>query len=288
MVRGPLKPAPKYYGYCAVISEAKLHQDTAETTQSIMLGGLEVFRKMKVKIRNTKLVNCLNMRTTIVLTLACLLISCESGLETCMNAELPKAEAIFELEAEREAGRQLTALGDLNRKIDAIAGGMKVFKEKNPYPADRPILNLPENTCSELHDDYDAATYCYDRLKNLEKETIKMHERAEQEWRSSPKVVAWNALAEAVELRLAHANELHVESLNELYSIHDQVYLQMESLVKPRSSIWPCTDDGDCDGGGFSKAIAEAMVNNANELSELIEQSKELATVTCNNNGFYE
>ena len=31
---------------------------------------------------------------------------------------------------------------------------MKVFKEKNPYPADRPILNLPENTCSELHDDY--------------------------------------------------------------------------------------------------------------------------------------
>ena len=130
--------------------------------------------------------------------------------------------------------------------------------------------------------------YCYDRLKKLEKETAKMHEQAEREWRSLPNVVAWNALIEAVELRLAHANELQVENLNELYSIHDQVYLQMESLVRPRTSIWPCADDGGCGGGGFSKAIAEATVNNANKISELIGQSKKLATVTCNNNGFYE
>ena len=35
-------------------------------------------------------------------------------------------------------------------------------------------------------------------------------------------------------------------------------------------------------------ALKEAILNNANTISKLVENSKELATVTCNNNGFYE
>jgi hypothetical protein len=36
------------------------------------------------------------------------------------------------------------------------------------------------------------------------------------------------------------------------------------------------------------EVFKEAILNNANTISKLVENSKELATVTCNNNGFYE
>ena len=71
---------------------------------------------------------------------------------------------------------------------------------------------------------------------------------------------------------------------------------KLDKLVKPRSEIWQCYEDFGCDD--YTKkdnffevvmeAIGEAMLTNASTITELQSMSKELATVTCNNNGFYE
>ena len=42
-----------------------------------------------------------------------LLVGCESGLDKCMNTELPRAEKIAGLPAEREAGLQLLPIRKL-------------------------------------------------------------------------------------------------------------------------------------------------------------------------------
>ena len=102
---------------------------------------------------------------------------------------------------------------------------------------------------------------------------------------------------EAVQ-RLSRANGLpDVDTLEEYEELQAKMFEQMETLLKPRSSIYQCLIDYKCDQTSSEEneamdvteeAFKEAILNNANTISKLVENSKELATVTCNNNGFYE
>ena len=236
------------------------------------------------------------MRTTIVLVLSFIFVGCESDFDKCLNTELPRAEEILELEGGREVGRQLTSLSDLTQKYDAFDAGINVWVEKNPEPSGRPtfFIYYPQQKCSEQFDLDSGFDFmeCYDQHEKRVEEWTKIRDQNDQkseEWNALPEVIAWTELREAADLRLARANGLQIENADELFSLHEQIWKQMESLVKPRSSIWQqCFDGGDCYDVGFGIAIAEATLNNANMISELKETSKELATLTCNNNGFYE
>ena len=73
--------------------------------------------------------------------------------------------------------------------------------------------------------------------------------------------------------------------------------IPMKTILEPWSTIYECYEDSDCEDreslsintyDTLERSFDEAILNRAAALSRLLETTKELATVTCNNNGFYE
>jgi len=173
-----------------------------------------------------------------------------------MNTELPRAETLSGLEAEREAGRQLVSMRILFQAADAVYEGLKVWLEENPEPS-------------------------------------------KENWEATPEGVAWVNLLDEESKRLRRANGFPDDDEENLKS-NEKMLEQMNTVLEPRSSIYQCLNDYKCDQTNsdenelapemvlMREAFKEAILNNANTIAELVENSKELATVTCNNNGFYE
>ena len=179
-----------------------------------------------------------------------LLAGCASEFDKCTNTELPKTKKLAGLNAEREAGWQLISLKEHYEKDKISIEAYRAWAEKNPEPSD-------------------------------ETEAIRWNERSDEEY-----------------LRAYRDQGFPADNMEELNSFFEEYPAdeKLSTLVKPRSVIWQCYKDGDCDDysykDGYSKvvmrAIPEAMLTNATNITDLTEKSKELATVTCNNNGFYE
>jgi hypothetical protein len=110
-------------------------------------------------------------------------------------------------------------------------------------------------------------------------------------------VTAWTEKGRKEALRIASTIGFSFESREDLEGQFNNWYDQLDSLLKPNSSVFRCFEDERCDEYDVSKndfdevvnkSLDESVLSNANTISKLVEQSKELATVTCNNNGFYE
>ena len=113
---------------------------------------------------------------------------------------------------------------------------------------------------------------------------------------ASPEVVRWSDRSEVEFLRPSEKQGLPADNMEKLEGFGEEQFNKLKTLVEPRSEIWQCYKDGDCDDYTYKdnfyeatfKAIPEAMLTNASTITDLAEKSEELATVTCNNNGFYE
>ena len=211
-----------------------------------------------------------------------LLAGCASEFDKCMNTELPRAEKISGLNAEREAGLQLMSLRETLEKWGLAAKAVAAWEKTNPPPLDIP--EYPDYKCSELTGDaWSDCRSAHDKLKEE-------FEAAEAIWEASPEVIRWKERLEEAALRLYREQGLPLFNMEELP--YSEIMEKFDTFVAPRSEIWQCRVDPDCDDNRDEnidmKAIDEAMLTNASTISEMAEATKELATVTCNNNGFYE
>jgi hypothetical protein len=255
------------------------------------------------------------MRATIVLVLTFFLISCESDFDKCINTELPRAETLVGLEAEREAGRQLVLMREVKQKLDVVEEEMEIWIKKNPYPSaglpeyparESLLPELSDYNCSDDmgHDGFMECSNSYlqemreytkatDELDAAHDAAVEIYNQKREEWSATPAVVAYVDSREKERLRLGRATGLPVSNSEEMDDLYEDFSMQTETLVMPRSLIFQCWYESECEGEGeynemFEQALAEATLTNATTISVLAEQSKELATVTCNNNGFYE
>ena len=232
-----------------------------------------------------------SIRWITVLVLSLFLIGCDSEFDKCMNTELPRAETLAGLEAEREVGRQLVSMRSLWQAADAVYEGMNVWAEENSRPSGYP--EYPKYECSGLGtgSEWEECYSAHDKL-------VEEYKTATETWEATPEGAAWVNLVDEAVQRLSRANGLpDVDTLEEYEELQAKMFEQMETLLKPRSSIYQCLIDYKCDQTSSEEneamdvteeAFKEAILNNANTISKLVENSKELATVTCNNNGFYE
>jgi len=233
-----------------------------------------------------------SIRWITVLVLSLFLTGCDSEFDKCMNTELPRAETIAGLEAEREVGRQLVSLRSLSQAADAVYEGMKVWGEENPRPSGYP--EYPEYKCSGLGFG-SASKECSSAYNKL----VEEYKATEESWEATPEAVAWVNLQDEESQRLRRANGLPDDE-EEYSELEGKLLEQTHAVLEPRSPIYQCLQDYKCDQNFFhsnserekmdltEEAFKEAILNNANTISELVENSKELATLTCNNNGFYE
>lgn len=224
--------------------------------------------------------------TATTLLLCSLLAGCESDFDKCMNTELPRAEALAEVELEREIGRQLVGLVDLENALIEIDNRMINWIDENPptnYPA------FPEYTCGS----YNTSS----SWQECNSEHNKLSRELENEWIATPDAQLWIGLRDAEYGRLGLENGVSIANEEEFSGLFDEVNELYETVLEPRSSILQCYEDYKCDEYSPSniefdvvlkKALDQAIMDNTRVVSELEATANELATVTCNNNGFYE
>jgi len=215
------------------------------------------------------------------------LVACQAKFDECMDTELPRAEALTGLEAEREVERQLVELRELDYLSTELSKGMQPFRLENISTEFMKARRWP---CG----DYNAS----DSFKECVSEYEKLLEEKGEEWSKTPhgKLYLEREIAEyrrvGLELGVSIANR---DELNEFFDTLDELY---DTVLEPRSSIYQCYVDPECDehvrDGSLAdaairrEAIHQAMLENAKVISELVEAAQQLATVTCNNKGFYE
>lgn len=228
------------------------------------------------------------MRRLIVLLFTLVVVGCESDFEKCMNTEMPRSEGILGIEGERESGRLLTSMREFNTRMVTHDTAMGKWVDNNPPPN---APEYPEYTCSELSGR--AGELCREGHDILKEK----YDEAREIWEATPDGQSWVKLRDEEFER--SALEIGVPSNEEEFQQKfDEYWNNLETVLKPRSSIYSCLEDYKCDEYNWGdvddyneiieKSFAEAILNNSRDISDLVEKSKELATVTCNNNGFYE
>ena len=247
------------------------------------------------------------MRTITLLALVLFLIGCESEFDKCMKTELPRAETLIGIESEREVGRQLVSMKEYTQAEAAIQPGLDAWIEENPYPSGGPEYpSYPNYECrldeqkslDERFAEFSECTSAHDKKQEEYEKLVEEYEAADAIFEATPAVVTWRNLQPKEYERLLRAYGYPFDSLEELELEPwwtDDFY---ETVLKPRSEIYQCLNDTSCDEYNYgdddyyleilNDSLSEAIVNNAIAITELLESSKQLATVTCNNNGLYE
>ncbi|MDA8912728.1 hypothetical protein N9I66_07395 [Pseudomonadales bacterium] len=215
------------------------------------------------------------------------LVACESDFDKCMSTELPRAERLFGVEAEREVERRLVAMHDYIKLEGEVEFRMKSWFDENPTP------NYPEyptfNDCSEAADaDFLECSFADDKLSD---KLLEEWEAAVQVWESTSDGRSW-LMSKDEEMKRVN-REVGLPLIGEEAEHLVSEFMEVTStLLEPRSPIYRCYEDYKCDeyrdaeyDDVMDKAFKEAIQFTATEIKE---RPLELATVTCNNNGFYE
>ena len=222
----------------------------------------------------------------VLLTGSCFLAGCESNFDRCMSTELPRAEALAGIEAERDAGRQLVSMKELLNKFDTVDIAMETWFNENPRPIEYPAYNCKDKSGAEWTD----CSLAHDKMVVKFQAEVKL-------WEASPVGQQWVNLRDNEIEKLGREIGLEISDEESYTALVNQVWDQFDTVLKPRSSIFQCLEDYKCDDYSWGdenslefveKAFDEAILSNASEISQLVETAQELATVTCNNNGFYE
>jgi hypothetical protein len=208
-----------------------------------------------------------------------LLTGCESDFEKCMSAELPRAETLAGIEAERELGRKLADLRDLHDKMLLIDNALIKWNEENPSP---------ENVCS-VHSSTDSWEKC-------NSEDNKVSAQLDEHQNEAPSAKRWEDRKNAEIYSLGALHGVSISNEEQLVDVFDDVFESYETLLEPQSAVLQCYNDYKCDEYSYSddylevleKAFDEAILNNTSAIAELVDKADLLATVTCNNNGIYE
>ena len=228
------------------------------------------------------------MRTTIVLFLCLSLIGCESDFQKCMNTELPRAEELSGIEAELEAGRRLVAMRDFVNQMYDMDAGVKLWGKENPPPPGMP--KYPAYSCSGFGAAYDECRSAHDKA-------VEIYKAGVDAWESTPDGRSWTNLRDQEVERLGLKTGFPTADDEKLERMQDEFYEVRTTLLESRSLIYQCYEDSDCDEYGLlesdyydvlKKSFSEAIQNNLDTVSDLVEKSAELAMVTCNSNGLYE
>jgi len=216
------------------------------------------------------------------------LLGCQSEFDRCMDTELPRAESLAGIEAERAAGRQLVSMREQNGKFDNVDNAMTEWHQKNP---ESHTLKYPKYKCS------DTSGTAFKDCSDTHDKLVEQYKADVEVWMATPEGKSWVALRDEEYKRLGHENGLAITDQASYEVLVDEVWNAFDTILKPRSPIYQCLNDYKCDEYEWSdenvldslkKSFDEAILNNASEISALVVTTKELATVTCNNNGFYE
>ena len=228
-------------------------------------------------------------RTYIIILLASyILAGCQSEFDKCMDTELPRAEVLADIEAERTAGKRLGEVRDLTLKIINVDKGIGAWDEENPLPSE---LEYPLYNCSGKTGS--AWKKCYDNHNEL----VEKYDSEVEGWKETSQGKVWVNLRVEEVKRLVDENRLSVTNESEYEVLVNSVWDSYETILEPWSTIYECYEDSDCEDweslnlniyDTLERSFDEAILNRATALSRLLETTKELATVTCNNNGFYE
>jgi len=216
-----------------------------------------------------------------------LLAGCESDFDKCMNTELPRAETLTGIEAEREVGRQLLDLRNHHKALIDAYEKMIQWGQANPRPADYPTG--PDNTCGD-YENFDSWRTCNSEYKRVREELV-------NEWKATPDAKLWIERRDAEYSRVGLEIGVSISTEEEFADLFDGLFESYDTLLEPRSTTLQCYGDYECKEYDFMKdehseiieiAFDEAILNNARVIAELMPKAELLATVTCNNNGFYE
>lgn len=226
-----------------------------------------------------------------LVVLILLLAGCQSEFEKCMATELPRAEMRANLEHERNAGRALVSLQDFSGKLSAITIRMDKWYEQNPLPSE---LQYPKYKCSGKS--ASGFRECTENHDNL----VEKYEADVEIWKSTYSGQIWAGLRDEAYLQAGLENGVAITNEEDYEHLVNEQLTSMESVLRPRSTIYRCLRDYKCEDYDYldldhigyeevlQRAYDEAVLINAGEISSLVKATKELATVTCNNNGIYE
>lgn len=230
----------------------------------------------------------MNRTHVIILLASYILAGCQSEFDKCMDTELPRAEVLAGVEAERTAGKRLGEVRDLQLKINNVDKGIDAWNEENPLPSE---LEYPPYNCSSKTGS--AWKKCHDNHNEL----VEKYDSEVEGWKETSQGKVWVNLRVEEVKRLVDENRLSVTDETEYEVLAVSVLDSYETTLEPWSTIYECFEDFDCEDweslhdnnyDTLERSLDEAILNRATALSRLLETTKELATVTCNNNGFYE
>jgi hypothetical protein len=163
---------------------------------------------------------------------------------------------------------------------------MRIWLEENPMP-DVKLPDRPVKNCHIGGADWDDCS--------------EKHRKSVDEWRKRIDAIedslGWRKSMDKEYGRLVDENGHLLNNREGYVAFQKYFYESFDSIVAPRSEIYRCLRTSRCEDYQMAdhnvmeirmKALSEAILNNASKISELVKTTKELAVVTCNNNGFYE
>jgi hypothetical protein len=214
----------------------------------------------------------------VVVFIGLFLTACRSDFEKCMDTELPRAERLSsELETDKELAKKLISISELSSNILGLNKDFYRWFKKNPpthgLVVPKTDCHFSDNSCNEK-----IRKYLDDKSK----------------WETTTEGKKWYKSSLNEYVRLGKKHQLLVTSSDSLGDFQNKWETMIREFVRPLSPrfnnfpykvnfLWIPFEFED-----FSEAINEAILENSKAIIEKKAIAKELATVTCNNNGLYE
>ena len=229
----------------------------------------------------------------IVLAVAAGLSGCDLSVRSCLASEQQKAELAMNLQEETELQARLAALSDLDELLARHLAGTSAWIEDNPRPAGQPQRpSYPSLQCADaaIGAERDRCRAAYD-LEWSEYSEIKARFKRELAvYQRSTSYLAWQSRAEKESLRLANEIGFPSKTYNEFRAVWDDYFLEVDTVVKPRSQIYECFRNDNCDAYTTSDdavqiyrmSIAEVQSSQARLVTQMKREASEAAQRLCN------
>lgn len=229
-------------------------------------------------------------RLPFMLVVMLTICGCESDFDKCLNTELPRAELAMGVKEAK--GLLLDAQAVISylqwtRRADEFWSEWKVA---NPQPEGQ-----PEYKCTTLdnYGDFDGWSACF-----------AAYNEAEESYKSSSKYLDWSSnIVAALPSIKGEGFQSAATSLEEVYETYAEYNDIATQVVMSRALSKGCWGKEDCDDPLYyeyqtleknnaeiqqSEVLDQAISESVLMLTKVEVASRELATLNCNNNGFYE
>lgn len=233
------------------------------------------------------------MRLFLFTLLALGLNGCDLSVRSCLVSEQQKAGLAMNLQEETELQARLAELSDLDELLAQHLAGTSAWIEDNPRPPGKPERpSYPSFQCAEApigaERDRCRAAYDLDWSEYSEVEARFKQELAA--YQRSTHYLAWQSEAEKESLRLANELGFPSKTYDEFRAVWDDYFLEVDTVVKPRSHIYQCFRDGNCETYTsrddaveiYRMSIAEVQSSQARLVTHIEREASEAAQRLCN------